>query len=287
MSQGQGDPRRAGALPQGVQARAAAGHAAPADLHPRGGHRHHPQRSRGVPHPGGQLPLPERGVVRVGESQPPAPRVPRVLHALSGPLDPRLSAPAPGHAAVVGVAVQRESGGGGAHARHPQLRLLRALVPRPRDGCVPGGGARPHRRGQLPLHAHHRRPPAGGRHLPPGGRGLPRSADVPAHQPARRAGAHERVSRGQRGHRQRARRRGGRRQGRVRLHADAHQVLPRPGAAAGPGADLRRPAQGRLRVHAGEPGLAGGEDHRRLRRLQHADGPLRHPQGDRRLRELS
>ena len=44
------------------------------------------------------------------------------------------------------------------------------------------------------------------------------------------------------------------------------------------------PAQGRLRVHARQPGLAGGEDHRRLRRLQHADGALRHPQGDRRLR---
>ena len=68
--------------------------------------------------------------------------------------------------------------------------------------------------------------------------------------PAGRARPRQRLPGRQRGDRQRARRRRSRRQGRVRLHAGDHQVLPRPGAAAGTGADLRRPAQGRLRLHA-------------------------------------
>src|SRR5262249_38383910 len=53
---------------------------------------------------------------------------------------------------------------------------------------------------------------------------------------------------------------------------------------ARPGADLRRAAQGRLRLHARQPRQARREDHRRLGRLQHADGPVRHEEGDRGLR---
>ena len=53
-------------------------------------------------------------------------------------------------------------------------------------------------------------------------------------QPARRARPDERLSRGQRGHRQRPRRGRGRRQVRLRLRAGAHQVLPRPGRRSWP-----------------------------------------------------
>jgi uncharacterized circularly permuted ATP-grasp superfamily protein len=45
------------------------------------------------------------------------------------------------------------SGRGHSHARHGELRLLRALVPGARDGCGPRGGPRSDRRGQLRFHA--------------------------------------------------------------------------------------------------------------------------------------
>jgi hypothetical protein len=60
--------------------------------------------------------------------------------------------------------------GGGAHARHVQQRLLRARLPGAADGGGTGRGAGPVRQGQLCLHAHHARPQAGGRDLPPRGR---------------------------------------------------------------------------------------------------------------------
>ena len=179
VPQGRNHPGRAGPLPQGVQARAAAGDATAPDLHARGRHRPGPGRPRRLPGPRGQLPVPERRVLRAGKPQPPAPGVPGVLHPVPGAAHPRLS-PAPArHLAVVGAPGEREPGGRGADAGDPQRGLLRALVPRPRDGRVPGGRPRPPRRGQPRLHAHDRRPPAGGRDLPPGRRGFPRSAHLP------------------------------------------------------------------------------------------------------------
>ena len=121
--------------------------------------------------------VPERRVLRAGEPQPRCSRVfPEFFALLPGAPDQglpdacsstRCCASAP-RSSQNPVAVVLTPG-------HPQLRLLRALVPRPRDGRGPGGGARPPRRGQPRLHAHHPRQAAGGRHLPAGRRRLPRS----------------------------------------------------------------------------------------------------------------
>jgi len=91
VPQGPRDPARAGPLAPRVQARAAAGDAAAADLHARGRHRHHPRRPRRVPDPGGQLPLPERRVVRAREPQPLHRVFPELFTRLSRAADPRLS----------------------------------------------------------------------------------------------------------------------------------------------------------------------------------------------------
>ena len=80
----QGHPAGAGPLPAGVQARAARGRPAAEDLHPRGGHRHHPRRRGALPRPRGQLPRAERRVLRPREPHPPQPRLPGVLRLLSG-----------------------------------------------------------------------------------------------------------------------------------------------------------------------------------------------------------
>ena len=69
-----------------------------------------------------------------------------------------------------------EPGGGRAEPRHPQLRLLRALVPRARDGRAARRGARPARGGQSRLHAADPRQAAGRRDLPAHRRRLPRPA---------------------------------------------------------------------------------------------------------------
>ena len=73
-----------------------------------------------------------------------------------------------------------------AHARRLQLRLLRALLPRPADGHRAGRGARPRRPRQRRLHADDARVEAGARDLPPRRRRLPRSAGVPGRLGARR-----------------------------------------------------------------------------------------------------
>jgi hypothetical protein len=78
---------------------------------------------------------------------------------------------------------QRPAGGrahgGGADAGHVQQRLLRARLPGPADGRGAGRGPGPGGQGQGRLHAHHARPAAGGRDLPPRGRRLPRPAGLP------------------------------------------------------------------------------------------------------------
>ncbi len=72
---------------------------------------------------------------------------------------------------------------------HVQQRLLRARLPRAADGRRAGRGQRPVRQGRLRLHAHHARPAARRRDLPPHRRRLPRPARVPRRLGARRARA--------------------------------------------------------------------------------------------------
>ena len=95
--------------------------------------------------------------------------------------------------------------GGSAHPRHPQQRLLRALVSRRPDGRGAGGGAGS-RRGQRRLadedHARHE---AGRCHLSAHRRFISRPAHVPARFRSRRARHLRRLSRRPPHHRQRAR----------------------------------------------------------------------------------
>ena len=133
--------------------------AAAQDLHPRGRHRPHPRRARRVPRPGGQLPLPERRVLRAGEPHAAESRLPRVLRLATRCARSRTTRRCSSTRCCTSAPrASREPGRGRADARHPQLRLLRALLPRARDGRAAGRGARPPRRGQPRLHA---RPPAG------------------------------------------------------------------------------------------------------------------------------
>ena len=126
-----------------------------------------------------------------------------------------LERPGPGGAAGVGRPAHRRR----AHPGRVQLRLLRARVPGLADGRRAGRGPRPRGRRPRGVDAHHPRPPAGRRHLPPHRRRLPRPGRVPARLDARRARAHGRGPGRQRHHRQRGRQRRGRRQGRLRLRA--------------------------------------------------------------------
>ena len=118
-----------------------------------------------------------------------------------------------------------------AHTRSVQLRLLRARLPRPADGCPARRGQRPRRRlERLRLPPDHRRPRPRRRHLPAGGRPLPRPERVPPGLGPRCARAHAGVAGGERGHRQRPGRRRRRRQGRVLVRARADPLLPGGGA---------------------------------------------------------
>ena len=71
------------------------------------------------------------------------------------------------------------------------------------------------------------------RHLPPGGRRLPRPAALPSRLGDRLPGPHQRRAGRPRHHRQRGGQRGGRRQARLHLHSRPHPVLPGRGTAAG------------------------------------------------------
>ena len=82
---------------------------------------------------------------------------------------------APRQPALRGAAAEPEPGGRRAEPGHPQLRLLRALLPRARDGRAARRGARPPRRGQSRLHAPDARQAPGRRDLPAHRRRLPRS----------------------------------------------------------------------------------------------------------------
>ena len=118
---------------------------------------------------------------------------------------------------------QRESRARRAHARHLQLRVLRALVPRAADGRRPG-------RGRDLVVADDdcvymrtiARPRARRRHLSPHRRRLPRPRGLPTRLDARRPGLMRAWRARQRRARQRARRGRRRRQGRLRLRARHH-----------------------------------------------------------------
>ena len=180
MPEGRHHPARAGPVTQGVQARAARARPAAQGLHPRGGHRSDPERDGRVSRAGGQLPLPERRVLRAREPHAAQPRLPRVLRLL--PRAPGQGVPdaAPRQPALRGAAAEPEPGGRRAEPGHPQLRLLRALLPRARDGRAARRGARPPRRGQSRLHAPDARQAPGRRDLPAHRRRLPRPAHLPA-----------------------------------------------------------------------------------------------------------
>ena len=90
-----------------------------------------------------------------------------------------LSATAAGHAALAGAGGPPGAEHRAAHARRLQLGLLRAHLPGPPDGHRSGRRPRPGDPRQHRLHAHHRRAEARGRDLPPRGRRLQRSADLP------------------------------------------------------------------------------------------------------------
>ena len=158
-----------------------------------------------------------------------------------------------------------------AHARHLQLRLLRAFVPGRQARRRAGRGPRPRGQGRRRLHAHDRRPQARRRDLSPHRRRLPRSAGVPARQRARRARADVRLPGRQRHARQRGRHRHRRRQGGLQLHAGDREILSRRGAAPEERADLALPGERAPRLRARQPRGTGGQGGARLRRLRHAD----------------
>ena len=84
---------------------------------------------------------------------------------------------------------------GRAHARHPQRRVLRALVPRPPDGRRAGRGPRPRVPRPARLHAHDRGRAARRRRVPPRRRRVPRPAALPARLGARLRGHPQRGAR--------------------------------------------------------------------------------------------
>jgi hypothetical protein len=101
----------------------------------------------------------------------PEPRGPR------GPL-PRFAA---GNAARRQPGPRRPAHRGGADPRHVQQRLLRARLFGPANGHRTGRGPGPVRERQLCVHAHHTRPQARGRDLPPCGRRLSGPPGLPPH----------------------------------------------------------------------------------------------------------
>ena len=117
----------------------------------------------------------------------------------------------------------------GADARHLQLRVLRALVPRAADGCGARRGCRPgRRRRRLRVHAH--ASAAASACTSSTGASTTCSSTPRCSGPTASLGVPRPdagVAGGQRGDRQRAGRRRRRRQGRVRVDARHHPLLPR------------------------------------------------------------
>ena len=133
--------QRQGLPPRDHGHRAAAGH-----LHPHQRHRPHPRRPRPLPRARGQ---PAHAVGRVLHDREPHRRAPhpaRVLRPLPRAARRALPGPAARGAAPPVAARQGRRRGRAAHARHLQLGVLRAHLPRQGDGHRAGRGARPGRR---------------------------------------------------------------------------------------------------------------------------------------------
>ena len=118
------------------------------------------------------------------------------------------------------------------------------------------------------VHAHDRRPRARRRRVPAHRRPVPRPRGVPPRLDARRARADAGVEGGQGRHRQRARRRCRRRQGRLRLGARHDPLLPRRGAADPQRPDVPLPVRRRAQVRARQPARARAQAGQRERRLR-------------------
>ena len=281
-----GDPGRGGRPPaahhQLAELPPGGGPPQPAQRRPDPGrrHRHPPGPRRPVRGAGGQPPHAVGHLLRDREPPDHGPGLPR---AVLQPPDPpgrrlpsrllaALRAAAPLRAGRTG---RRRADGRRAHARRPQLGLLRALVPGPPDGRRAGRGPRPRLSRQHDPDAHDRRGAPGRRHLPPDRRRLPRPAPVPARLDARLRRHRQRRPGRQRGHRQRRRERRGRRQGRLSLRAGDDPVLP--GRAAHPRHRADLPARPRGRAGGGaqpdrRAGLEAGGGVGRLRPRHRAPG---------------
>ena len=107
---------------QGVQARAARHRPAAEDLHPRGRHRHHPERAGRVSRARGQLPRARAACRTCSRTAAAQPRLPRVLRLLPGAPDQGLPDAAARDPALRGAAAEPEPGGGRPDARASTTR---------------------------------------------------------------------------------------------------------------------------------------------------------------------
>ena len=271
-------PHRPGARERGLPGRDGGGGAAGRGLYPCRRHRHGPHRARRILRARGQLPHALRRLLHAGEPRGDAAALSQALrpapHRPGRPLPGGIAGDAEGRRPAAG---RRRSLRGGADPGPLQQRLLRALLPRRRDGDRGGGGRRPRRRERRGVHAHHRRAEAGRRDLPPHRRRIPRPDGLPRRQHGGRAGADGGLSRRQRRPGQCPRRRHRRRQGDLSLCAGDGALLPRRGAAAGQCADLPLRAGGGPQIRPRQPRQAGGEAGQGLGRLWHDDRAARDP----------
>ncbi len=231
-------PQRARHHLRGLRPRDGRHRAAARPLRPRRRDRPGARRRRHLARPRGQSALPVGALLRRAEPGVHAPRVPRGLRRPPR----RAGRPRPVPAAV-GADGRRPRGARlparrGADARPGQPGLLRARVPGAADGRAAGRGARPDDPRPPRLPAHHHRARAGGRHLPPHRRRLPRPREPQGRLAPGRGGPDAVVPRGAGRHLQRGRHRRGRRQGRLRLRPGPDPLLPRRGADPRAGPDL-------------------------------------------------
>ena len=140
-------------------------------------HRHRARRCRHLLCAGRQCAHALRRLLHAGEPRDHDAAVPRPVRAPSRRAGRELSGRI-ARDAEIGRAGdrRRRADRRAAHARHLQLGLLRALVPRRQARHRAGRGPRPHRQGRDRLHAHDRRVEARRRDLSPHRRRFPRSA---------------------------------------------------------------------------------------------------------------
>ena len=136
--------------------------------------------SRRLPGAGGQRPHAVRRRLRRREPAHDDARLPRPAGRASGCARSPTTAAAAARRCARWRRRRRRPAGGAALARPVQLRLLRARLPRARDGRAAGRGPRPRGRGRRPgVDAHDRRPRPRRGDLPAHRRRLPRPGGVP------------------------------------------------------------------------------------------------------------